>query len=106
MTPKEILIAARAKIEAPERWTQGKFARAKNGACIGPQTAGAVRWCSIGAIISVGDLPSYDLLLAAIGGEWNTVAEWNDAPNRTHAEVLAAFDRAIATAELEAAPTP
>jgi hypothetical protein len=27
MTTKEILIAARAKIERPECWTQGEFAR-------------------------------------------------------------------------------
>lgn len=29
----------------------------------------------------------------------SSLEDWNDAPGRTHAEVLAAFDRAIALAE-------
>lgn len=36
-----------------------------------------------------------DALRDAIGGT-DTVIAWNDAPERTHAEVLAAFDKAIA----------
>ena len=29
------------------------------------------------------------------GGSWFTLTRWNDRPKRTHAEVMAAFDRAI-----------
>ena len=35
-----------------------------------------------------------ELLINVIGDSF--IAHWNDAPNRTKAEVLAAFDRAIA----------
>ena len=31
--------------------------------------------------------------------EFDAIPDWNDAPERTHAEVLAAFDRAIASLE-------
>lgn len=37
------------------------------------------------------------LVGAAVGGV--PIGRWNDAPERTHAEVLAAFDRAIELAE-------
>ena len=30
---------------------------------------------------------------------WFSVARWNDLPSRTHAEVLAAFDKAIVAAQ-------
>jgi hypothetical protein len=33
------------------------------------------------------------------GATMRWITEWNDAPTRTHAEVLAAFDRAIKAAE-------
>jgi len=36
---------------------------------------------------------------ARLGDE--NVAAWNDKPGRTHAEVIAAFDRAIAKQETE-----
>jgi len=107
MTPKEILIAARAKIEAPERWTQGAYAKTakRNKArCDSPK---AVCWCVIGAIAHVADVTPGSVtdqlsgsLNEAIGlgpNSWELV-DWNDAPTRTHAEVLAAFDRAIAAA--------
>ena len=39
----------------------------------------------------------FRFLRAATGA--NTIAQWNDAPERTLAEVHAAFDRAIAAAQ-------
>lgn len=99
MTPKEILIAARAKIESPENWTRGGGrARTEGPHCsqtaIYPATAETYRDA----------LPAMTLLASAMGIDsdqscilgliWN----WNDRNERTHAEVLAAFDRAIAAA--------
>ncbi len=102
MTPKEILIAARAKIEAPERWTQGEYARNKRGGCVDENSPSAACWCIVGAIGSVSmeqQHAAWGPLIAAIGGPANLhIPNWNDAPERTHAEVLAAFDRAIAAA--------
>ena len=34
------------------------------------------------------------------------IISWNDAPSRTHAQVLAAFDKAIRLAEQRKEPTP
>jgi hypothetical protein len=43
------------------------------------------------------------VLQSAVGTSYaGGVANWNDAPERTQAEVLAAFDRAIELAEQEA----
>lgn len=38
-------------------------------------------------------------VVTASQDQLEAIYNWNDAPERTHAEVLAAFDRAIATAE-------
>lgn len=114
MTPAEVLRAARERISTPERWTRDAFARDPEGWAIDPKHERACAWCTLGAICSVlpgtdpdpgdGRGPLFDaaraLLARAIGRE--LVAWWNDNPVRTHAEVLAAFDRAIELDEAEA----
>ena len=83
---------ARALIDTPEKWWQsgGHNWRAEHEclcaglaieeACIGPGG-----WDREGECYS------------ALGfGGMRDIAKWNDAPERTHAEVLATFDRAIA----------
>ena len=108
MTPKEILIAARAKIEAPERWTKGAYARHASGRPAGPEIGNADCWCIVGAVTAVMgikagclDAAICRMLSDAAGIEAyaEDITEWNDAPGRTHAEVLATFDRAIAAAD-------
>ena len=104
MKTKEILIAARAKIEQPECWTQMAFAKTalRNKAKV--DSPRAVCWCILGAICAVTnskpgllDVASYRLIANAIGVPpySENVVNWNDERARTHAEVLAAFDRAI-----------
>ena len=102
MTPREILIAARAKIEAPERWTKGAFARSARGRKVRLDGGKARCWCMLGALQEVEMSPirfrqAWALLVPAISvpDSISEVVLWNDAPERTHAEVLAAFDRAI-----------
>lgn len=99
MTPKEILIAARAKIEAPERWIRNAIAISAHGDPVPPRSNRARCWCIEGAIRCVApsdiQVTGAMALFATIVGDTNVPA-WNDAPTRTHAEVLAAFDRAIA----------
>ena len=90
MTPAEILRAARALIDEPERWR-------------GPD----VKHCPCTAINST-SLATVDgaaarrFMCKAVGvsakARW-LLWHWNDAPERTHAEVMAAFDRAIEMAE-------
>jgi hypothetical protein len=83
MKPSEILRAARAKIATPDRWD------AFQGGCPLPLWDGSweTTWQTAGHFAdAIGDTEIYD---------------WLDAPGRTHAEVLAAFDRAIELAEGE-----
>lgn len=105
MTPADVLRAAKARIATPERWTQGTFARDRDGGAVDMKTEReeAVCWCSLGAIEYACDpdeavsARAMCLLMEAIGED--SIEDWNDHPRRTHAEVLAAFDRAIAIAE-------
>lgn len=103
MKPKEILIAARAKIENPENWTQGSYSRNIDGVTIdSPKSKAAVCWCSRGAIIAISETyEDEDLAMShlrnAIESKYPTVVGFNDSS--THVEVLSAFDRAISLAD-------
>ncbi|WP_454813801.1 DUF6197 family protein [Labrys neptuniae] len=114
MTPLEILKQARELISVPERWTRGESARDYNGDYVAENSPSAVCWCALGSMSAVngghgGGIYSAarDLLVQAIspipalteGGAIGIVAEFNDS--HTHAEVLAAFDRAILEARSE-----
>jgi hypothetical protein len=96
---RDILVAARALIEQPKAWTQGEYARDKKGNRVPLTSRQATCWCAMGATgrAQAGNIPAgvraRDRLRAAIGDR--SIPGWNDAPERTHAEVLAAFDRAI-----------
>lgn len=100
MNTREILVAARELISVPERWTQGSLAESRLGRPIGPSTPGAVCWCALGAVQKVAD----DLNMP-FGG---AVSHLNKAgpinlglfnDTHTHPEVVALFDRAIASCE-------
>jgi len=56
-------------------------------------------YCMMGAITRVAPNCSAvfaaDNVLRKVIGEFSSVADWNDSPSRTKAEVLAAFDRAV-----------
>jgi hypothetical protein len=103
MNAIDILTAARAKIARPEDWGKG------------PRTAAVIRsmetCCAAEAIdesdqpFSYGRMEAYRAFDKAAGiaqdaSTYSTIASWNDAPERTHAEVLAAFDLAITTLKL------
>lgn len=94
----DILREARKLIERPEAWTQGVWARNAAGAEVEESSSDAVCWCSVGAIFRVAPRQNYDVIraLAALTGGMSPIA-FNDT--HTHAEVLAALDKAIALAE-------
>lgn len=98
MNTKEILIAARAKVA--QGWTQCASAENSSGHVTGTKCADARAWCAIGAINAVTDTIT-DANAAAwslantLGIGPTVIVKWNDTHNRTQAEVLAAFDRAI-----------
>ena len=104
MTPLETLKAARDLISDPARWTQNLFARDKDGKRADPQSDEAVCFCSFGAIerfTGCKTLSEVEGHLDNVCGRLfgTNVISFNDT--RTHAEVLALFDAAIA--ELEGA---
>ncbi len=95
MTPKEVLIAARKLIESPKQWLKGADSGLRNEIWC---------YCASGALMTAVDenIPPVDwdaaenaLSLAATGDPDGNIPIWNDAPERTHEEVLAAFDEAI-----------
>jgi hypothetical protein len=111
MTPVEILRAARERIAVPERWTRLAEARGSNGRGTDSKDPEAVCWCGWGAVrsyVDSGDDASSiassivdRYLTGSIRGTRFGFVSWQDAHGRTHAEVLGAFDKAIALAEAE-----
>ena len=96
---KDNLIAARELIADPAHWTTGTYARHKNGNSIGPEESNACQWCSIGALRKVMGSPA---ILCVTGSEGAALSEQMDGfdiasfnDTRTHAAVIAAWDRAI-----------
>jgi hypothetical protein len=104
MTPalstREVLVEARRLIEDPSNWSQRKFACTETGRSCGIVSPRAVAWCAEGACVlaarraQYGELYLIDKLSEAIGN--GSVSLFNDSSS--HADVLAAFDRAIEAA--------
>lgn len=100
---------ARALIE--RGWCQKDYARGKSGRTVSPKGRAARCYCAMGAIGHANHswpcalLPGVRELVCAVTGfadaDEVTILNWNDAPERTQDEVLAAFDRAIELAETE-----
>lgn len=87
MLTSEILTAARALIDTPEKWCNtSPTGRLGEKQCAGRaiETVAALQ----------GPLPAVNAFIRAIGTQ--NIGKWNDAPERTHAEVMAAFDKATA----------
>lgn len=102
-----VLNAAADLIEPEGRWTQGTLARDEAGLEVhNPDDAEAYCWCVAGAIQRVtgggwsdADFAIYHAsrraVLGAVGlGEDDSIAPWNDAPERTQAEVITALRQA------------
>jgi hypothetical protein len=99
MSPVEILKAARELIAKPERWTRGCGARNASGQDVNAHSDDATCWCAIGAIVKVSDdnpVPAEMLLRRALP-DGGFISAFNDSHD--HAEVLALFDAAIASAQ-------
>lgn len=99
MNTKEILIAAKALIDAPEKWTQGDYARDASGNSVSFKSKDAVCFCSLGAIHKVAKGKDFDdaekCLREILNGDFrSSLHRFNDAKN--HKEVIELFDAAIA----------
>jgi hypothetical protein len=102
------LKAARALCE--RGWCQGQSALDGEGQPTSPSSARVAMVCAMGAIdrtAPIGlDYTRHIEIADAIRRAVDAISivDWNDAPDRTHADVLSAFDRAIALAGQERAP--
>jgi hypothetical protein len=95
----EVLQKARALIEKPRRWTRHTFARTR-WLRLPTRDRGckAYAFCAFGAVSRAGmacgsvsgEASAYGALLCVMGP---SIVKFNDT--HTHAEVLAAFDKAI-----------
>ena len=106
------LLSATRKRLAGGRWTQGHFARSQNNHPTEYQSLEAVKWCIAGALnleaLRLYGCDSDAPLVAAEKAIKDQVLQdgfvpeagqglvgWNDAGDRTEADVLATLDRAI-----------
>ncbi len=101
MTTKEVLIAARAKIAKPEQWIQGYYAKDADGKEADRFSTEATCYCVLGVLhaSAAGSFRFRNAVDAIIDQIDCPISTWNDDPSRSHAEVLAVFDRAIEAVE-------
>lgn len=106
MTTKEVLIAAKEKLQ--QGTCKGWFARTAGGTECSPHAPQAVAWCPAGAIRYVLDpTPDFDMqyivavdVLAAFAPDGSdSVGPCWDRPEITEAELFAWLDRAIEAVE-------
>lgn len=76
-------------------WTQGQYARDASGKSAWPTDYFAVRWCLGGALYCASPKTKWLFVDPANGGIVH-MPDWNDAPERTQADVLACIDNSIA----------
>ena len=102
-----VLVRARQLIADEWRWCKGAFARSWLSIPVPADWVLARRFCALGAIRRAGRELQLRTPEACMALEWQTIGrpihDWNDDPKRTHAEVISAFDRAIAALEVSAA---
>ena len=99
----QVLREAKELIGTPEKWC--KFALQDDGGAfcmIGAHNMALYGTYSSPAELHPLDGPTYRLLSGQCGDR--TVADFNNHHSTTHADVMAAFDRAIALAEKDEAP--
>jgi hypothetical protein len=90
-TTADVLRRARALIDSPEKWIKGAYGlRADDPHCV---------YGALDVVAHMRPCRGFELFREAVGTRH--IEAWNDAPERTHAEVMAAFDRAIELAEAE-----
>lgn len=102
-TALDVLCEAR-EILVEKGWTQGCCARDARGKNCDIGSKAAVCYCAVGAISHVSDYsePTRPFKQACIAlrrviniKQGMSIGSWNDAPERTKEEVIAAFDKAI-----------
>lgn len=94
-----VLARARLLLKDERRWCRGSFARGWRDIPVPAGSTLARRYCALGAIMRAGRELALPVEEACLALEWQTgrpVQDWNDDSCRNHADVIAAFDAAIA----------
>jgi hypothetical protein len=86
---KTLTMKAHELLATPDRWTQGAFAVDKYGYQTPKNGPDAYSFCVLGAINHCYGEFDEDAILRLENHTKKSLMEWNDAPERTHAEVLA-----------------
>lgn len=106
MSTGDVFEAAADLIEPEGAWTQGRYAATANGNGAPYDSSIAICWCAEGAILRVARASHhtpvsslYDFVRRATGQD--SLARWNDDPNRQQSEVVSALRKAAALARTE-----
>ena len=104
----EVLDKAADLIEPAGAWGRVLYATNNQGVSVDAIDPSACRFCAMGAVYRAADVSSFKgvlsvrparvLLAAVVGG---SIARWNDAPERTQAEVVSKLREAAALARKE-----
>lgn len=95
------LRAVRKLLSKPERWTKHANARRADGEPTALHARQATCWCLGGAVGKCGTSgdSAWNAMKALVKAQRLSqpmrLSIWNDAPRRTHADVLALLDRTI-----------
>ena len=98
ITEADVLRRAKALIGRPESWCKGMFRTEMKYCARGAITNAVVDLEQMGAKRIAHLVPRAEQLLSRAIAKKN-IEQWNDSPFTLHADVIAAFDRAIALAE-------
>ena len=111
----EVLECMKDLLARPERWTQHVDARTQDGIPVEPRSVTAHQWCLIGALRRSAENAREDtvraieyILRGLVMQEepaMETIWEYNDAPRRSHEDIVRILDRAIARARRDARET-
>jgi len=97
MSPAEVLGAAADLLEKPGAWTQWGYASDGRGNPVHYTDASAICFCVRGAVRRVAEESGTDFSLEDFGVP---KPSWNDAPERTQVEVVAALREASRQASI------
>lgn len=90
---------ARRLLARPKGWTQGSYARDGHGAMVDSRCSQATAFCASGALYATqddatGSMQARTVIYRIIADD---IEAWNDADGRSQADIVRAFDQAIAS---------
>lgn len=102
-----LLSLAKERIELPGAWSPRGIARLRDGSACTPEAEGAVAFCAAGALYATTLDEDNGIPLVAVRAgilfletfTKQSLAAWNDSPERTQEDVLGLFERSMQAAQ-------